>query len=111
MMWRVTGLSHKDTAPESRDEKFFENCDSNHSAGRGPVSTLSFGRFRGERSVPWKNESRPCCAGLRKPSGDGSWNSRPSAIASAFGQQRERSQASSRVFLTAGRAGASAVHG
>src|SRR5215469_15102412 len=45
MMWRVTGLARKDTAPESRDENFFENCDSNHSAGRGPVSSLSFGRF------------------------------------------------------------------
>jgi hypothetical protein len=52
--------------------------------------------------VPWENESRPSCAGLRKPSGDGSWNSRRSAPASASGQRREWSQASSRVFLTAG---------
>ena len=66
------------------------------------MSTLGFGRFRGERWVPWKNESCPCCAGLRKPSGDEYWNSRPSAPASASGQRRERSQASSRVFLTAG---------
>jgi hypothetical protein len=84
--------------------------DSNHSAGREPMSTLGFGRFQGERRVPWKSESLPCCAGLRKPSGDGSWNSRRSAPASASGQRRERSQASSRVFLNAGTAGASAFH-
>jgi hypothetical protein len=107
--WRVIGLARKDTVPESAT-KIFEDCDLNHSAGRGPMSTLGFARFRGERSVPWKNESRPCCAGLRKRSGDGSWNSRRSATASASGQQREGSRASSRVLLTAGPAGASAFH-
>jgi hypothetical protein len=65
------------------------------------MPTLGFGRFRSERRVPWKNESRPCCAGLRKPGGDGSWNSRRSTRASASGQRRQRSQASSRLFLSA----------
>jgi len=80
---------------------FLRPCDSNHSADRGPMPTLGFGRFRSERRVPWRNESRPCCAGLRKPSGDRSWNSRRSTRASASGQRRQRSQASSRLFLSA----------
>ena len=42
------GLAHKDTGSESVTEFFLRPCDSNHSAGRGPMSTLGFGRFRGE---------------------------------------------------------------
>jgi hypothetical protein len=29
--------------PRERDKFFFENCDSNHSAGRGSMSTLGSG--------------------------------------------------------------------
>ena len=44
-MRRVTGLARKDTVPESLRKIFLSPCDSNHSAGRGPMSTLGFGRF------------------------------------------------------------------
>jgi hypothetical protein len=90
------------TVSESVTKIFLRPCDSNHSACRGPMSTLGFGT-----EGAMENERRPCCAGLRKPSGDGSWNSRRSAPASASGQW---SQASSRVFLTTGPAGACAFH-
>jgi hypothetical protein len=45
--------------PRERDRNFLRPCDSNDSAGRGPMSTLGIERFRGERGGAMEKRKSP----------------------------------------------------